>query len=122
MSYKKFIPRSSLLNSSLDKIDIKSNGAIVFNINMVKTHKMDGFNYAILFFDIQAKCIGIKLTKSRSKDTVKLSKKPNRTVSLLCGSLLRYYEIDYRKDAKNIYNFKHDKRRKMFIIDLNLKY
>lgn len=101
-----FRPRASL----------RQNGQLGFNHGCIKRFDMQNFSHVVLFFDVDTKRIGIKLTndKDEAGACTLITKSGGGTVS--ARSFLEYYKLTPKKTTQ--YDIDRDEEADMLIIEV----
>lgn len=101
-----FRPRASL----------RSNGQIGFNHGCVKRFSMERHSHVVLFYDIENKLVGIKLTNDSQEPgaSTLILHSGNGTVS--ARAFLEYYNLTPQKTTQ--YDVRRDEDSDMLVIDV----
>lgn len=101
-----FRPRASL----------RQNGQLGFNHGSIKRFDMDKFSHVVLFYDVDTKRIGIKLTndKDEAGACTLITKSGGGTVS--ARSFLEYYRLTPKKTTQ--YDIERDEEADMLVIEV----
>jgi hypothetical protein len=99
-----FRPRASL----------RSNGQIGFNHGCVKRFDMAAFSHAVLFYDVETKRIGVKLTNDKDEPgaSTLITRSGNGTLS--ARSFLEYYHLTPKKTTQ--YDIERDSPSGLLVI------
>ena len=97
------------------KISIRANGQIGFNQGAVEKCNLKNFEFVVLYFDKDAKRIGMRPTNEKEDGVCKIQiRDMNGAVG--AKSFLDYYSVDYKKTER--YDPTWDDTNKMIVISL----
>ena len=115
MAFEKFTKTGGRIGTP--KASIWSRGQIGLNRGAVHQFDLDSYNFVILFYDKDAKKIGIKFTNIDTDDgIIKIVKRKNSGISFSGLAFLNYYGIDHSKTTK--YDLEHDKENDLYVFSL----
>lgn len=98
------------------KVSVRGDSQIGFNRAAIRDFKLTEYNFAILFFDEQAKRIGIKLTNDKNEEGVcKLRVREEAGASIPARSFIACYNLEGHKRLEA----KWDDKDKMIIVKLS---
>jgi hypothetical protein len=90
-------------------------GQLSFNRSAVETYKLDGFKYAVLFYDRDKKKIGIKFTNdAKEQGAGKVSMK-RRDAMVFAKGFLEHFGIEHSKTKR--FAIQHDEKNGMFVLE-----
>lgn len=115
MPFVKFTKVRSRIDTP--KVSIWTRGQIGFNQGAVKEYDLEGYKYAVLYYDEDSQRIGIKfINDPKSEGVVKLVNRKSAGISFSATAFLKNYKIDYSETRQ--YTLIYDKENEMFIFDL----
>jgi len=80
------------------KISVRGDSQIGFNRAAIREFKLKDYSFAILFYDEQAKKIGVKLTNDKNEEGIcKLRVKEEAGASIPARSFIACYKIEGHK-------------------------
>jgi len=111
-----FIKFTETGRSFTAKASISTSGMISFNDGARRKYRMDEYEYCILYFDQQEKCIGVELTNDKVADGVMKLRKRNTGADIGAKSFLGYFDI--APDTTTMYETRTGEEDNWIIIDL----
>ncbi len=115
MAFKKFTQVGA--RSFTPKVGIWAKGQVGFNKGAVEKWKLGQYSYVVLYYDDDAKQIGVQFTNDENAEGVIKIIKRATGISFSANSFLKHFEIVIPQD-KQQYDVKFDNEEKMCIIDL----
>ncbi len=98
------------------KASIWSRGQIGFNQGAVEKFKIPDFDYAILFYDRDARKIGVSFTNDEKEEgATKISKRATGA-SISARAFLDFYEIEHSKTKK--YDIDYEEQENLYVMQL----
>lgn len=114
MAFERFIPPRSA--GPKPKATIRPSGLISFDAGAVEAHDLSKASHAVLFFDKQRKCIGIKPTDNREDEAALPLNRRRRSVSLKAPHFFQIYALTF--DGPQRFDLDYDTAQEMLIIDV----
>lgn len=99
------------------KASITKSGLIGFNQGAVKHFKLNDYECAVLFYDKDNRCIGIRLTNDENEDGVCRLRKRASGADVSAKSFFDYYKINY--EETNRYDATWDDSEDKIVVFLN---
>lgn len=115
MAFEKFTKTGGRIGTP--KASIWKRGQIGLNKGAIHQFQLDSYNFVILFYDKDAKKIGIKFTNNDT-DTgaTKIVKRKDSGISFSSLAFLNYYGIDYSETTK--YDLEYDNENDLYVFSL----
>ena len=99
------------------KISIRGNSQIGFNCASIKEFKLGEYKFAVLFYDKDARKIGIRLTNDKNEEgACKLRVRENAGASISARSYIDFYKL--HKLDKRRFDASWNDKEKMIIVTL----
>lgn len=99
------------------KASIWSRGQLGFNQGAIEKFNLKDYDYAVLFYDREAKKIGVKFTNDNSEEgVVKVVRRPTGGASISAKAFLVHYEIAHSETKK--YDVEYDRDNDLYVITL----
>jgi hypothetical protein len=118
MTFKRFTETGFRLGKSgKPMVSIWRQGQISFNTAAMQAYKLKEYNYAVLYYDEDAKAVGIMLTNDGKEDgAIKLIKRTSGGFSVSGKRFLHFHKISYEKTAS--YPVEWDDESKLYVFKL----
>lgn len=116
MAFVKFTRTGARIGTP--RVSVWSRGQIGFNQAAVDDYGIDKFKFVVLYYDEDAKRIGLEFTNDEKADgACKLAFRKNAGVSISAIAFLKTFKIDY-SETKG-FDLGFDKESGFYTIDLN---
>lgn len=113
MAFQRFI---RTVRSFAPKVSIWSRGQIGFNTGATQKFSLNRFEYAVLFYDDEAKKIGIHLTNDAAEDgATKITKRPSG-ISISAKAFMQFYDL--LPNQNETYDVVYSEDEDMYIVPL----